>query len=315
MEITGSNGSAVYLDLLDELIRNGTPSSPRGQATREILDVQVILTDPASVHTLETARCRSQRITATETAHLIAGASSLEQLDAVSGGRFTQFADNGRLRGAYGPRAYSQLERVIRLLSDDPVSRQAAVSIWNGTELAAPSKDVPCTTMLQFTIRNGQLNMRTSMRSNDIFLGYPIDTEMFAALQKTVANVVGVLPGRYTHVISSLHLYERDVPRATEILEAGLSGSEGSAILPDGALPQVTSLNPVQRWHFVRQAMEDVIMAPDDGDNVNWKLWQHTLASFIRRLPSPGTWRVCSCRYITNGTCQDCDSPSKAPSC
>lgn len=305
----------MYLELLQHLVDCGKPAVPRGQPTRELLDVQVIIKEPASVHVLETARRSPASIAATEAAHLIAGVSSLEQLDSASGGRFSRFADHGRLRGAYGPRAYSQLERVIQLLSGDPDSRQAAVSIWNGTELAAPSKDVPCTISLHFTIRGGKLLMRTSMRSNDIFLGFPIDIEMFAALQKTVAAALGIPAGQYTHAVGSLHLYDRDLERAMLILSAGLGWQTREPALPDGALPLVTDLIPGQRWRSSRQAVEDIVMFQfgtalylEEDDWAGWKEWQHQFAGCIPHLPQHGTWQVCShCRYITDGPCRECD--------
>ena len=316
MHVTGANGSAVYLELLQSLLDHGQPVSPRGQPTRELLDVQVTITDPTAVHVLETARRSSAAITATESAHLIAGISSLQQLDDASGGRFSQFADNGWLRGAYGPRAYHQLERVIRVLAEDPDSRQAVVSIWTGNELAVPSKDVPCTLSLHFTIRDGKLLMRTSMRSNDIFLGFPIDVEVFAALQKTIAAVLTVPAGSYTHVVGSLHLYDRDLTRVTAILKAGLGDKTRNSVLPDGAIPDVTALLPLQRWHSSRQFTENVIMwdpgsSPqfEEEDREKWRPWQHELASRVPFLPAgKKPWQICPrCRYITDGECRECD--------
>lgn len=311
MEIESASGSVAYLELLNFIFSRGEPAAPRGQPTHELLDVQVIITDPEDVHVLKTSRRHSTSITATEAVHLIAGISSLQQLDDASGGRFHQFADGGRLRGAYGPRAYCQLERVVQSLSEDSDSRQAIVSIWNGTEMAASSRDVPCTLSLQFFIRDGKLRMRTSMRSNDVFLGLPIDWEVFAALQKTVAAVLGIPPGTYTHAIGSLHLYDHDRERAHAILEAGIIEPRRAPILREGALPDVTAMSPLQRWHGSRQAAEAVAMWQYHGEpEEEWRAWQHEVASRVPFLPErQPRWQVCShCRYVTDGSCRECDT-------
>src|SRR5260370_41880706 len=54
------------------------------------------------------------------------------------------------------------------------------------------------------------------MRSNDAWLGLPYDVFTFTRIQAYVAAAVGVEPGRYTHTVGSLHLYERDWERAED---------------------------------------------------------------------------------------------------
>jgi Thymidylate synthase len=322
LQVTGTNGSAVYLELLEAVLRDGKPVAPRGQPTLELMDVQAVIEDPQEAHVLETGRRPSASITATEAAHLIAGVSSLEQLDLASGGRFSQFADRGRLRGAYGPRAHRQLKRVIRLLSEEPGSRQAVVTIWNGAELSESSRDMPCTLSFQFVIRDGRLLMRTSMRSNDAFLGFPIDIEMFSALQKTVAVALGIPAGAYSHSVGSFHLYERDCDRAGAILDAGFDKRSREPALPDGALPNVDELSPLQRWNSSRQAVEDVIFcrcvcvqtgnASEDEKNNCWRDWQTTLGKSVP--PLDNEYQICSsCRYITDGPCRECDIEPSDP--
>src|SRR5882762_5774991 len=104
MEIVAGTGSKAYGKLLNALLDSKGEVSPRGFDTREIVNVSVTVEDATEAHVAGTARRFTRRIAATETLQLLAGLSSLEQLDLASGGRFSQFADGGRLRGAYGPR-------------------------------------------------------------------------------------------------------------------------------------------------------------------------------------------------------------------
>jgi thymidylate synthase len=307
VELVCNSGSFAYLDLLDQLIKNGRRSSPRSQVTLELLDVNLVITDSYHVHTLRTTRNSSHRIAATEAAHLIAGVSSLEQLNLASGYRFTQFADDGRLRGAYGPRAFQQLRRAVAKLADDTSTRQAVVTIWRGDELETATRDVPCTLSLQFTIRDDQLNMRTSMRSNDAWLGLPYDLEVFGALHKTVASALSIPPGTYTHSVGSMHLYERDREKASAVRDTDLVQLSRRPVLPDGATPGIIVLSPLQRWDINCDAVRRVVMR-DSVSSIYFthQSWQQDLVDLVPQLPL-GNWQVCErCRYLTDGSCQEC---------
>jgi hypothetical protein len=55
-----------------------------------------------------------------------------------------------------------------------------------------------------------RLNVRTTMRSNDAWLGLPYDLFQFTQLQLTICNVMGYDPGTYTHTAWSMHLYQEN---------------------------------------------------------------------------------------------------------
>lgn len=222
MEVRAKTGSEAYLELVKLALNEGKPVSPRDQLTFEIPDTTVIVEDLAEAHVLNTARRVNLRILATEYMHLLGGMSSLEQLDLASGGRFSQFADDGRLEGAYGPRIKHQLPRVVDLLRRDPNTRQAILTIWDGQEHTGLSHDVPCTLSLQLRLRDGRLSMRASMRSSDVILGAPYDWWMFSRLTMSVASALEVGLGSFVLTTGSMHLYERDLGTASDIQSIGL---------------------------------------------------------------------------------------------
>lgn len=227
LQIKAETGSEAYLTLLDHLL--GAPTTaPRGLVTRELRDVTVEVNDPYQAHVLRTTRKPNLKIAAVEAWQLLAGVSCLSQLDAVSGGRFSQFADGGRLRGAYGPRTHGQLLSVAVKLRADPDTRQAYVTVWNGDELDVASRDTPCTTGFQFTIREGKLHLRVTMRSNDAWLGFPIDVMQFSALHRTMAAGLDLEPGSYVHSVGSLHLYEVNLDEANRVVDSDLTTPWGA---------------------------------------------------------------------------------------
>jgi thymidylate synthase len=139
--------------------------------------------------------------------------------------RIASFSDDGiSFFGAYGPKIIDQLPYVLDKLSDDPCTRQAGINIWR--EKPEPTKDVPCTTTIFFSIRDGKLNAHVFMRSSDIWLGVPYDVFNFSMLVHLVcaylnARVLSetVLPGNLFLTAASSHIYETNIDEAFKILE------------------------------------------------------------------------------------------------
>lgn len=296
------SGSAAYLALLDTILRHGDKVTPRGMPVREIRNASITITDPSQVHVLGTTRRPPVKIVATESLQLIGGVSSLEQLDLASGGRFLQFSDRGRLRGAYGPRTYNQLKLVVRLLAADPDTRQAVATIWNGAELREPSHDVPCTLNFQFFIRNRKLEMRVDMRSNDAWLGFPIDIEVFSSLHKSIAASLELEPGPYYHVVGSMHLYERDVERAMSVVNLGPFPAQREPA--PGLHAELSSMSPAQRWHATVRAasLQVTVGVVPIFDGAAW------YDEHVPRI-APRGWVCYNCRYVTPHRCTECVPP------
>jgi len=115
--------------------------------------------------------------------------------------------------GGYGPRlfgqrGYDQVRNVIELLRSRPTSRRAVIQIFDAQDIAAIHKEIPCTTTLQFFVRKERLDMVTTMRSNDAYLGLPHDVFCFTMLQEIIARSLDRDIGIYRHFAGSLHLYK-----------------------------------------------------------------------------------------------------------
>jgi len=101
----------------------------------------------------------------------------------------------------------SQLDHVVNLLKNNPNTRKAAISIYDGKESCKYTKDTPCTYAIQFTVLNDRLNMSVYMRSNDIWYGFCNDQYCFSLLQGLVSKMTGYEVGTYYHHAHNLHLY------------------------------------------------------------------------------------------------------------
>ena len=109
-----------------------------------------------------------------------------------------------------------QLDKVIKLLSDNPNTRQATISIYDGKEINKYEFDTPCTYAVQFTILDNKLNMCVTMRSNDLWYGFCNDQYCFSKLQLMVADELGLLVGEYFHFAHNLHLYNNIIDKINE---------------------------------------------------------------------------------------------------
>ena len=117
--------------------------------------------------------------------------------------------ENGNVNSNYGWqwKRNNQLYKVIAMLENNPKTRQATISIYDGKEIDNYSKDTPCTYAVQFTILDNKLCMSVLMRSNDLWYGFCNDQYQFATLQQWVAENLSIETGWYYHYAHNMHLY------------------------------------------------------------------------------------------------------------
>ena len=118
--------------------------------------------------------------------------------------------DLGNVNSNYGYQweREHQLDKVIAKLKNDPYTRQAVISIYDGKEIRDYRNDTPCTTAIQFSVINDKLEMCITMRSNDLWYGFCNDQYCFSELHKLVSGWTGYEQGGYFHFAHNLHIYE-----------------------------------------------------------------------------------------------------------
>ncbi|MET4808361.1 thymidylate synthase [Limibacillus sp. MBR-115] len=152
--------------------------------------------------------------------------------------KYKEYSDDGKtIWGAYGPRIFdwhgtNQFQRVADRLKVNRHSRRAVIQLFDSYDLNEPHEDVPCTTTLQFIIRDDLLHMVVHMRSNDAFKGLPHDIFSFTMLQELLSNELSVKLGSYHHSVGNLHLYEEDFAKAKKFLSEGWQSSTPMPAMP-----------------------------------------------------------------------------------
>ena len=181
---------------------------------------------------------------------------------------YEDYREGDVVYAAYGPRIFNwngidQFATVASLLMKKNTSRQAVIQIFDARDIVDYHAHVPCTCTIQFSIREGALNAFTSMRSNDISLGFPHDVFAFTMLQEILAHILGVDLGTYKHAVGSLHLYDRDEPLARQFLDEGWQSTTVMPAMPTGdPWPAIDLL--LRAEAAIR--MEGVLSADDSED-------------------------------------------------
>lgn len=223
------NAAHAFVSELAEIHSHGSPVSARGMPTRELLTRLVTLENPMERFITVPGRRNDVFATIAETMWVIAGRNDMAYLGRYLG-RAIQYSDDQLTwRGGYGPRlrdwnGVDQVDEIRKLLKLDTESRRAVAVLFDPARDFVETLDVPCNNWLHFLIRDGQLHLNVTLRSNDIIWGFSgINTFEWSVLHEMMAFWLGTQVGRGSFFISSLHLYDERIPQADRAL-AGFSG-------------------------------------------------------------------------------------------
>jgi thymidylate synthase len=219
--LTSDNANGLFTAAARAVTSFGDQVSPRGMGTSEILGAHLRLTQPRRRFVdLPPLRQLNPAFAIAEALWILSGSDDawIFQYNRA----LTRYADEGVLRGAYGPRmrrwnGIDQLDGARRLLQRDPDTRQAVIQLYDPGRDTRGHKDVPCTLSYRFYLRRGRLHMHTTMRSQDLWLGFPYDVFTNTLIQELLAGWLGVELGEYHHHIDSLHLYTQHLATAENL--------------------------------------------------------------------------------------------------
>ncbi|MCH8521206.1 thymidylate synthase [Glycocaulis sp.] len=211
----------AYLDLLRDVMANGTPSDDRtGVGTRTVFGRQ-IRCDLADGFPLLTTKKVHFRSIAIELLWFIKGMTNVKWLQERGVTIWDEWADeNGELGPVYGKqwrrwsapdgREIDQLADLVAQIKANPASRRLVLSAWNPADV--PSMALPpCHTLFQFHVANGRLSLQLYQRSADLFLGVPFNIASYALLLAMVAQATGLKPGEFVHTFGDAHIYSNHV--------------------------------------------------------------------------------------------------------
>ena len=206
---TFETANEAYEYMHNEIITNGVEFA----GTKALFNIGFTIEDPTNKVITNKERNWNEEYAAAEWAWYLSGDPRIKTLGELYGkipAIWKRMADeNGEVNSNYGYqwKRHDQLENVINMLKQNPNTRQAAISIYDGKAIHQYAYDTPCTYAVQFTIVQSKLYMSVYMRSNDLWYGFCNDQYQFASLQEMVAERLNLPVGTYYHHAHNLHLY------------------------------------------------------------------------------------------------------------
>ncbi len=136
--------------------------------------------------------------------------------------------ENGTIGKAYGYQLgvkhryaegwFDQVDRVLYDLKNNPASRRILTNIFNHHDLYEMGL-YPCAYSMTFNVSGNKLNAILNQRSQDMLTANNWNTCQYAMLTMMMAQVSGLEPGEFVHVIADCHIYDRHVDLVREMIE------------------------------------------------------------------------------------------------
>ena len=135
--------------------------------------------------------------------------------------------ENGSIGKAYGYQLgvkhhykegdMDQVDRVLWDLKHNPASRRIITNIYNHADLSEMAL-YPCAYSMTFNVTGDRLNAILNQRSQDMLAANNWNVVQYSVLTCMMAQVSGLKPGEFVHVIADAPIYDRHLPLLEEII-------------------------------------------------------------------------------------------------
>lgn len=127
---------------------------------------------------------------------------------------------------------YDLVNKLLKGLKEQPYTRRHIIDMYQYADFEETDGLYPCAYSTTWNVRGEYLDMILNQRSSDFCVAWGINIFQYFALQLMVAKAVGLKPGMLTHVIGNVHIYDRHIEQAKELVNRlPLSGKEPKLIL------------------------------------------------------------------------------------
>ncbi|XP_039125112.1 putative bifunctional dihydrofolate reductase-thymidylate synthase isoform X2 [Dioscorea cayenensis subsp. rotundata] len=239
----------MYLHLVEDIITNGARKNDRtGTGTLSKFGCQMRFNLRHSFPLLTTKRVfwrgvveellwfisgsTNAKVLQEKGIHIWDGNASREYLDSVGlahreegdlgpiyGFQWRHFgAEYTNMHADYTGEGFDQLMDVILKIKNNPDDRRIILSAWNPPDLKQMALP-PCHMFAQFYVENGELSCQMYQRSADMGLGVPFNIASYSLLTCIIAQVCGLVPGEFIHVLGDAHVYMTHVRPLQEQLQ------------------------------------------------------------------------------------------------
>ena len=120
--------------------------------------------------------------------------------------------------------SFNQFDEIEKQMIENPELKTHLISPWIPNYTIRNSNHqqkvvvAPCHGWIHFHILGDKLSMTMWQRSSDVLIGLPSNWAQYSALLLTTAEVLGLQPYEFVHMISNAHIYANQLPWVDEIL-------------------------------------------------------------------------------------------------
>jgi thymidylate synthase len=127
---------------------------------------------------------------------------------------------------------YDLVNKLLKGLKEQPYTRRHIIDMYQYADFEETDGLHPCAYSTTWNVRGEYLDLILNQRSSDFCVAWGINIFQYFALQLMVAKAVGLKPGILTHVIGNVHIYDRHIEQANELVNRlPVSGKEPKLLL------------------------------------------------------------------------------------
>ncbi len=206
-----------YLDLLNSIMEKGVDKPNRtGVMARALFGYMMRFNLEEGFPLLTTKKMHLKSIIH-ELIWFLKGESNIKYLRDNNVTIWDEWADkNGELGPVYGVQwrswlgadgiKHDQISKIVETLKNNPTDRRIILSAWNVGELAKMALP-PCHLLSHFFVAGDKLSLLMYQRSCDTFLGVPFNIASYSLFLMMMAQVTGLKPYEFIHVLGDVHIY------------------------------------------------------------------------------------------------------------
>lgn len=140
---------------------------------------------------------------------------------------------DGTIGQRYGAtiKRYNMVNELINEIKNNKYSRRIIMNMWQLKDFAETPGLKPCVYSTTWNVRGEYLDVFVLQRSSDYILSEGFDRLQYCALLMMIAQCTGLKPGKMTYHVNNMHIYDRHIPIAKDILSNKPSDKQPRLIL------------------------------------------------------------------------------------
>lgn len=128
---------------------------------------------------------------------------------------------DGTIGQRYGAiiKRYDLINKTINELKNNKYSRRIIMNMWQLKDFSETTGLNPCVYSTTWNVRGEYLDVFVLQRSSDYIISEGFNRLQYCALLMMIAQCTGLKPGKMTYHVNNMHIYDRHIPIAKDILK------------------------------------------------------------------------------------------------